>query len=78
MKHLIKKLHAAYLLIIVLAISATWMPKVWLRACALLGLVLILGISLRQHHRRAKLKKDVLIEYIITAAAVLVILAGTY
>jgi predicted benzoate:H+ symporter BenE len=60
------------------AVSASLLPRESFRVVAGLSLAAVLASSLYRHHKHKRLKKDTLMEYLLTAAAAAVILVGAF
>jgi predicted benzoate:H+ symporter BenE len=54
------------------------LPRESFRVVAGLSLMAVLASSLYRHHKHKRLKKDTLMEYLLTAAAAAVILVGAF
>jgi hypothetical protein len=64
--------------VIAVAISASLLTRQLFRLVIIASVATVLGSSLYVHHKHKRLKKDVVLEYLLTAAAAAVILVGAF
>jgi|GEM_PF-5399381 len=70
--------HFSYMVALLLVISTFVLPQQTFRWVAAAAVAVLLASSLYFHHQRRKLNKDIILEYVLTATAAAVILAGSF
>jgi hypothetical protein len=77
--HRYRWLYAVYLgAVVAVAASASMLSIELFRLVAGASLTAVLTSSLYVHHKHKRLKKDTIMEYVLTAAAAVVILVGAF